>query len=90
MQFGTNKVLVAKIKVGKANLVLWDLSGESSMRGMWVNFLKDANGLIYVIDSSNHQSLKEAKETFCMDDLVDTNNIALLIDFQIDYLRRVL
>lgn len=45
-------------------LNIWDIGGQKKIREYWVNYYKDADGLIFVIDSSDEERVKECKETF--------------------------
>ena len=43
------------------NLAIWDIGGSEKIRPHWLNFSKDAVGLIFVVDASDTNRLEEAK-----------------------------
>ncbi|NXG47759.1 ARL14 protein, partial [Psilopogon haemacephalus] len=45
-------------------LTFWDIGGQQKMRQSWCSFLESADGLLYVVDSSDKQRLEESKEEF--------------------------
>ncbi|NXE52441.1 ARL14 protein, partial [Casuarius casuarius] len=45
-------------------LTFWDVGGQQEMRRLWCNFLENADGLLYVVDSSDKQRLEESKKEF--------------------------
>ncbi|NXN18184.1 ARL14 protein, partial [Indicator maculatus] len=45
-------------------LTFWDVGGQKKMRQSWGSFLENADGLLYVVDSSDKQRLEEAKKEF--------------------------
>ncbi|NXS35722.1 ARL14 protein, partial [Pomatostomus ruficeps] len=56
---------VDMIEVGKDfTLTFWDVGGQKKMRELWSNFLEDADGLLYVVDSSDKRRLEESRREF--------------------------
>lgn len=56
---------VDMIETGKDfTLTIWDVGGQQKMRQVWCNFLENADGLLYVVDSSDKQRLEESKKEF--------------------------
>ncbi|KAM6357487.1 ADP-ribosylation factor-like protein 14 [Alca torda] len=56
---------VDMIETGKDfTLTVWDVGGQEKMRHVWCNFLENADGLLYVVDSSDKQRLEESKKEF--------------------------
>ncbi|XP_030350774.1 ADP-ribosylation factor-like protein 14 [Strigops habroptila] len=56
---------VDMIETGKDfTLTFWDVGGQKKMREVWCNFLENADGLLYVVDSSDKQRLEESKKEF--------------------------
>ncbi|NWS55613.1 ARL14 protein, partial [Chunga burmeisteri] len=56
---------VDMIETGKAfTLTFWDVGGQQKMRQVWGNFLENADGLLYVVDSSDKRRLEESKKEF--------------------------
>lgn len=45
-------------------LTFWDVGGQKKMREFWSNFLEDAGGLLYVVDSSDKRRLEESRREF--------------------------
>lgn len=45
-------------------LTFWDVGGQKKMRELWSNFLEDAGGLLYVVDSSDKRRLEESRREF--------------------------
>ncbi|KFQ34499.1 ADP-ribosylation factor-like 14, partial [Mesitornis unicolor] len=45
-------------------LTFWDVGGQQKMRQVWCNFLENADGLLYVVDSSDKRRLEESKKEF--------------------------
>lgn len=52
---------VKEVVFDKLQFLLWDLGGQTNIRQMWKYYYKGTDGLIYVIDSSDHERLKENK-----------------------------
>ncbi|NXO82826.1 ARL14 protein, partial [Sitta europaea] len=53
---------VDMIDAGKDfTLTFWDVGGQKKMRELWSNFLEGADGLMYVVDSSDKRRLEEAR-----------------------------
>lgn len=56
---------VDMIEAGKDfTLTFWDVGGQKKMRELWSNFLEDAGGLLYVVDSSDKRRLEESRKEF--------------------------
>ncbi|XP_030809957.1 ADP-ribosylation factor-like protein 14 [Camarhynchus parvulus] len=56
---------VDMIEAGKDfTLTFWDVGGQKKMRELWSNFLEDAGGLLYVVDSSDKRRLEESRREF--------------------------
>ncbi|XP_053930337.1 ADP-ribosylation factor-like protein 14 [Cuculus canorus] len=47
-------------------MTFWDIGGQQKMRQAWCNFLENADGLLYVVDSSDKQRLEESKKEFVL------------------------
>ncbi|NXS57533.1 ARL14 protein, partial [Brachypteracias leptosomus] len=47
-------------------LTVWDVGGQQKMRQAWCNFLENADGLLYVVDSSDKRRLEESKKEFAL------------------------
>lgn len=56
---------VDMIEMGKDfTLTFWDVGGQQKMRQVWCDFLENADGLLYVVDSSDKRRLEESKKEF--------------------------
>ncbi|NXC66087.1 ARL14 protein, partial [Anhinga anhinga] len=56
---------VDMIETGKDfTLTFWDVGGQQKMRQFWCNFLENADGLLYVVDSSDKWRLEESRREF--------------------------
>ncbi|NXG73256.1 ARL14 protein, partial [Baryphthengus martii] len=47
-------------------LTVWDVGGQQKMRQVWCSFLENADGLLYVVDSSDKRRLEESKKEFAL------------------------
>ena len=53
---------VEEVKIGKGlTFTIWDVGGQSKIRLLWHHYFRRSHGLIYVVDSSDIERLKEAK-----------------------------
>jgi hypothetical protein len=55
---------VAKIKYKGAQIIFWDLGGQSKMRTIWERYYNSANAVVFVVDSSDADRWAEAKREF--------------------------
>ncbi len=46
------------------NFSVWDVGGEKTIRPLWCDFYKKAQGLIFVVDATDRARLLEAYEEF--------------------------
>jgi len=50
---------------GKGKLLIWDLGGQKSLRGMWEKYYDEAHALLYVLDAAAEGGkMEETKEAF--------------------------
>eukprot|EP01080_Neovahlkampfia_damariscottae_P010464 gene10464-2986_t len=51
-------------KVTKGNVVikLWDIGGQPKFRNMWERYCRGVSAIVYVVDSSDPEGIKQAKE----------------------------
>ncbi|NXI48882.1 ARL14 protein, partial [Chloroceryle aenea] len=47
-------------------MTFWDVGGQQKMRQVWCNFLENADGVLYVVDSSDKRRLEESKKEFAL------------------------
>ncbi|KAM8952607.1 ADP-ribosylation factor-like protein 14 [Pelodytes ibericus] len=45
-------------------LTMWDVGGQQKMRSFWCHYFENTDGLVYVVDSTNKQTLDESKKEF--------------------------
>ena len=43
-------------------LCVWDIGGQRAIRAYWKNYYKNTDGLVYVVDSSDEERIKECLE----------------------------
>ena len=53
-----------RIKFRGAQIIFWDLGGQTKMRSMWEKYYLEANAVVYVIDAVDEGRLEEAKNAF--------------------------
>lgn len=39
----------------------WDIAGQAAFRVLWNNYIKEASGIVFVVDAADHGKLDEAK-----------------------------
>ena len=47
--------------LGKVRFKAWDLGGHEAARKTWRNYVSDVNGIIYLVDASNHKRFEESR-----------------------------
>lgn len=50
---------IGKIEIDSKKLLIWDLGGQSSLRGIWDKYFNEAHAILYVIDSTTSARLRE-------------------------------
>eukprot|EP00466_Bigelowiella_natans_P008076 jgi/Bigna1/87953/estExt_fgenesh1_pg.C_260079 len=53
---------IGKIETGRVKLLLWDLGGQEGLRQLWHNYFAEAHAVIFIVDSTDVERLREAKE----------------------------
>ena len=53
---------IETLKYKNVSFDLWDLGGGDKLRPLFVHYYENMTGLIYVIDSSDLERLKQSKE----------------------------
>ena len=51
---------ISTVEISRCMVLFWDVSGQIKMRTIWQHYYADANGLIFVIDSTDMDRLEEA------------------------------
>ena len=54
---------LAKIEKRRAEFTFWDVGGQMVLRKIWDKYFSECNGLIFMIDGSDADRLKEVKST---------------------------
>ena len=47
------------------DVTLWDVGGSPSMRGMWVQYFGEADGVVFVVDAADRGRFREAAAVLC-------------------------
>lgn len=48
-------------KVKGVTFTIWDVGGKDNMRPLWKSYLRSADGIIFVVDSSDKERMEEAR-----------------------------
>ena len=51
-----------EIAIKNVKIKVWDLSGQSQMRGTWKYYYEYVNGIIFVVDSTNREQMGEVRD----------------------------
>mmetsp|Transcript_1771 Transcript_1771/g.4051 ORF Transcript_1771/g.4051 Transcript_1771/m.4051 type:complete len:208 (+) Transcript_1771:292-915(+) len=54
---------IGRLEIKGTKVIMWDLGGQESLRGIWDKYFPDASGIVWVIDSTNPDRMEEAKQT---------------------------
>lgn len=49
-------------QVGKVNFKAFDLGGQDTMRKVWGQYFESVNGIVYVVDSADHECLSTSAQ----------------------------
>ena len=52
------------IKFGELEFCVWDLGGQDKIRPLWKHYFEGAQGIIFVVDSSDRLHFQTAKQEF--------------------------
>ena len=55
---------VERVNYKRCEFLLWDIGGQTRMRNLWHHYLTNTDVLVYVVDSADHDRLKESGEVF--------------------------
>ncbi|KJE95914.1 GTPase [Capsaspora owczarzaki ATCC 30864] len=65
---------VAKVDIADKNrIIFWDLGGQTSLQSLWNKYYEEAHGVVYVVDSSDPDRIRQSQEAF--DQLVGDSNL---------------
>lgn len=54
-------------------MIIWDLGGQTKMRKVWESYYREANAVVFVVDSADLGRLNDVKEAFataCTNDIL--------------------
>lgn len=71
---------VETVKFKNLSFTVWDVGGQDKIRHLWRQYMVNAQGLIFVIDSCDKERLKKAKQE--LDSLIsdpELSNVKLLV-----------
>ena len=52
-----------EVQVRNVNVKVWDLSGQLKLRDTWKYYYESVNGIIFVIDSTNQETMGDVRDT---------------------------
>eukprot|EP01105_Mastigella_eilhardi_P015108 TRINITY_DN3438_c0_g1_i5.p1 TRINITY_DN3438_c0_g1~~TRINITY_DN3438_c0_g1_i5.p1 ORF type:complete len:462 (+),score=90.16 TRINITY_DN3438_c0_g1_i5:765-2150(+) len=72
---------VETVRYKDFNLTMWDVSGEDKIRPLWRHYYTNTQGVVFVIDSSDHSRLLEARDAMLLPALQDDQltDVVLLV-----------
>lgn len=59
--FNCEKVSVTEGKAKGITFTIWDIGGKDNMRPLWKSYLRSADGILFVVDSSDIEGMEEAR-----------------------------
>ena len=45
---------------------MWDIGGQKAIREYWKNYYENTDGIVFVVDSSDEERIKETHESLTM------------------------
>ena len=52
-----------ELNVANVNVKVWDLSGQLKLRDTWKYYYESVNGIIFVIDATNKDTIQDVRDT---------------------------
>mmetsp|Transcript_436 Transcript_436/g.792 ORF Transcript_436/g.792 Transcript_436/m.792 type:complete len:203 (-) Transcript_436:84-692(-) len=52
---------IGRLEIKGTKVIVWDLGGQESLRGIWDKYYPDASGVVWVIDSTNPDRFEESR-----------------------------
>lgn len=52
---------VEEVAVGKLNVKMWDIGGQTMFRKLWCHYFEQADGIVFVVDSADRDRFVVAK-----------------------------
>lgn len=59
--FNCEKVAVREGKAKGVTFTFWDVGGKDNMRPLWKSYIRSADGILFVVDSSDIDGMEEAR-----------------------------
>ncbi|CAG5122451.1 unnamed protein product [Candidula unifasciata] len=59
--FNHEKIEITEGKAKGVTFTVWDIGGKDNMRPLWKSYLRSADGILFVVDSSDKESMEEAR-----------------------------
>eukprot|EP00612_Vaucheria_litorea_P002532 CAMPEP_0171457476 /NCGR_PEP_ID=MMETSP0945-20130129/3547_1 /TAXON_ID=109269 /ORGANISM="Vaucheria litorea, Strain CCMP2940" /LENGTH=205 /DNA_ID=CAMNT_0011983107 /DNA_START=93 /DNA_END=707 /DNA_ORIENTATION=+ len=77
---------VEAINIEGFGMLMWDLGGQSNLRSLWSHYMKDTNGIVFVVDAADPERFSEAKKelenALNMQDLTGCRSFLILANKQ--------
>jgi len=54
---------VETVEYKNLNMTVWDIGGQETLRKLWRHYYRNTDGVIFVVDSADHDRLEDARET---------------------------
>jgi len=78
----TTSVSISKLLIGSLEFLTYDAPGQTKFQKLWLPYLKNQDGLVFVFDSADKLRYEEAKEMLHrIANMPQTKNLPLLILF---------
>eukprot|EP00112_Aurelia_sp_Birch-Aquarium-sp1_P023053 Seg6731.1 transcript_id=Seg6731.1/GoldUCD/mRNA.D3Y31 product="ADP-ribosylation factor-like protein 4A" protein_id=Seg6731.1/GoldUCD/D3Y31 len=56
-----------RIKLAKnTRLSIWDVGGRENIRPLWRSYMRQADGIVFVVDSTDRKRIEEIREELCL------------------------
>lgn len=59
--FNCEKVHIREGESKGVTFTIWDIGGKDNMRPLWKSYLRSADGILFVVDSSGREDMEEAR-----------------------------
>ncbi|KYQ93972.1 putative apoptosis inducing factor [Tieghemostelium lacteum] len=73
---------VETVTIAGMNLVIWDVGGGDKIRPLWKHYSQESKGIIFMVDSSDRERIKEASKDALFPCILDQDvfqNIPILV-----------
>ncbi|XP_065066085.1 uncharacterized protein LOC135691998 [Rhopilema esculentum] len=56
-----------RVKLAKnTRLAIWDVGGSENIRPLWRTYMRQADGIVFVVDSTDRKRIEEMREELCL------------------------